>query len=56
MINLEICNRMYITVLLFVFSDVAPPTTGVIHDVVYEEDTGIRHQGSQVNGNQPPGI
>ena len=55
-INLEICNRMYITVLLFVFSDVAPPTTGVIHDVVYEEDTGIRHQGSQVNGNQPSGI
>ena len=50
-------NKIYITVMLFVFRDaVAPLTTGVINDIDHEEDTGIRQQGPLVNGNQPPGI
>ena len=43
----------------FIFSPgdgVAPHNTNVIGDINCEVDTEVRHQRSQVNGNQPPGI
>ena len=45
--------------MLFVFSPgdvVAPLGTSVIGDINCEEDTEIRQQEPQVNGNQLPGI
>ena len=44
---------------MFVFSPgdvVAPLGADVIGDMNCEEDTEIRQQEPQVNGNQPPGI
>ena len=57
--NRDATNKIYVTVLLFVFSPgdvVAPLTISVIGYINCEEDTEIRHQGPQVDGNQLPGI
>lgn len=52
-------KKICITVFWFIFSPgdgVAPHNTNVIGDINCEVDTEVRHQRSQVNGNQPPGI
>ena len=59
--NRDAIYKIYITVLLFVFSpgDVVAPLTISVIGYIYincEEDTEIRQQGPQVDGNQLPGI